>query len=90
VTERAFFWQGNTIKLQKSPWGTFPACLLCVQKFVQVILNVNCSDLHCIDMPVVIVEENVKILKQLEYYFGNCPSTFFSFPTSPPPPPQGI
>ena len=37
----AIFWQGNTIKLQKSSLDTFPACLLCVQKFMQVILNVT-------------------------------------------------
>jgi len=35
----AIFWQGNAIKFQKSSWGTFPPCLLCVQKFMQVILN---------------------------------------------------
>ena len=35
----AIFRQGNTIKFKKSSWGTFPACFLCVQKFMQVILN---------------------------------------------------
>jgi hypothetical protein len=38
VCVRAFFWQGNAIKFQKSSWGTFHASLLCVQSLCKSYL----------------------------------------------------